>query len=210
MKKNIVTFIVIAATLLGAGTLSAQSKKENSEKNKGSKGKVEQAEKGGKGIAGSDEMKELGLTADQGKKIQAIHQKYKGQMDALKEDKDKTALKNLREKKQAEIKAVLTPEQAQKWQAMKEEKEGERMAEHQDELKEKLGLTDDQAAKIQALHAKYKSQKDALKADATKTEEQKKEAMKAIHKSKQEEMKAILSPEQLQKFEAMKKEHGPK
>ena len=76
---------------------------------------------------------ELNLNADQTAKVKAINQKYAEQAKAAHEakadgDKGKTkgANKDLRAQHDAELKKVLTKEQAAKWEQLKSERKGQR------------------------------------------------------------------------------------
>jgi Spy/CpxP family protein refolding chaperone len=70
-----------------------------------------------------DGMQALNLSADQQAKIKAIHEQEKAEADKLKNtkltlDEHKAKRKELHDKYQAQVKAVLTAEQAQKMEAM--------------------------------------------------------------------------------------------
>ncbi len=76
---------------------------------------------------------ELGLSADQTAKVKAINQKYAEKAKAAHEAKPdgekgklKGANKDLRAQHDAELKKVLTKEQAAKWEQLKSERKGER------------------------------------------------------------------------------------
>jgi len=79
-------------------------------------------EKGGKGHKGHMEKmaKCLDLTAEQQEQVKAIHEKYCEQMKAA----DKDAKKVVREQMIAEISAILTPEQQEKFAAKRKEHKG--------------------------------------------------------------------------------------
>lgn len=90
--------------------------------------------------------KELSLDTEQAAKIEAINLKYADQVEAMRAEREaerEARLKDgkgkaMREAHDAEIKAVLTPEQYVKWQAQKEEmkaKHMEKRKEHMDRKK---------------------------------------------------------------------------
>ncbi|MDX1652700.1 MAG: Spy/CpxP family protein refolding chaperone [Brumimicrobium sp.] len=72
--------------------------------------------------------KELDLTEDQAKKLEAIHDKYKAKEEAQREQMKalREEMKKLREAKHEEVKAILTPEQAKKMEEKMEERKEER------------------------------------------------------------------------------------
>jgi Spy/CpxP family protein refolding chaperone len=127
----------------------------------------------------------LSLTADQKAKIKAIHQADRQQFNAIltpaqqaqiKQDQQtgdrggwverlkrlnftpeqKTKLEQLKTNTEAQMGAVLTPEQRQKTQAMKEERGGMK------NVWQSLNLTADQKAKIKAIHQANHEQFKAL------------------------------------------------
>jgi Spy/CpxP family protein refolding chaperone len=69
-----------------------------------------------------------------------------------------------------------------------------------------LNLTQDQKTKMNDLRKNFKEQRDAIKNDASLTQEQKKTKMQELNKTQREQMKNILTPEQQQKMQANKKE----
>ena len=79
--------------------------------------------------------KDLGLTADQKAKMKEIGQSLKGKMMAIKsdatltKDQKKTQLGEVAKSHQTEVKALLSPEQFTKWEAMKKEHRG-KMKQH--------------------------------------------------------------------------------
>ncbi|MDO5615949.1 MAG: hypothetical protein Q4G16_07155 [Cruoricaptor ignavus] len=65
--------------------------------------------------------KELNLTNAQVEKINALHAKHKAQNQELRQKNSEVAKQN-RQQKEAEMKAILTPEQYTKWQEKKQER----------------------------------------------------------------------------------------
>ena len=91
---------------------------------------------------------------------------------------------------------------------------GEKAGHHRGELAEKLGLTDDQKAKLEPIFQKERADIKAIIDNTTLTKEQKHEQISAIREATAPQVKAILTPEQYQKWEALKAEwkerHGGK
>jgi Spy/CpxP family protein refolding chaperone len=189
--KTVKKIIVLVLAISLASVLQAQSNKTA----KGKKGEMYQ---------------ELGLTKEQGQQLKTIHQKYDKEFDKVKDnssltkEQKKESLIKLREQKSTEVKAILTEEQFKKWEAIKEEKKEAKVQEKTDDLKKELGITDEQATQLKAIHEKYKPQFKAIKDDTTKTEEQKKAALKTLKEAEKTELKTILSEEQLKKWETYK------
>ena len=164
-----------------------------------SKGDFEHARQGEKEGRLERLSKELGLTDEQKRQLEAA---FKAQQDA--------------------IKSILTPEQLAKWEELKAQHRGDRdenkeAQNHEGEhwknggpvehLAKELGLSDAQKSQIQAL---FKAQQPAIKAireNTSLTPEQKKEQVSAIFEGIKQQIKSILTPEQQQKFAAMK---GPR
>lgn len=79
-------------------------------------------------------VKELGLTPEQDAKILAIEEQYRADAKVLSASKAETKQRHadalaLREKKEAQMKAVLTPAQYERYTAMKKEKRSASMKE---------------------------------------------------------------------------------
>lgn len=69
-------------------------------------------------------------------------------------------------------------------------------------MKETLGLTDDQSAKLLAIFQKSRESGKALREDTATPQDQKRAKFEELMKSTREEVAAVLTPEQKQKFEA--------
>ena len=73
-------------------------------------------------------------------------------------------------------------------------------------MKEKLGLTNDQAAKLKAHNEATHSKIKAIQENQNLTMDQKKTQIKALKDASKAERKNILTAEQIQKMDEMKKE----
>ena len=69
---------------------------------------------------GGDMMKELGLTPEQETKVKAAREEMMTAMKALAPEDKRTKGKEIREAFAAKLKAILTPEQFEKWQKQME------------------------------------------------------------------------------------------
>jgi hypothetical protein len=162
----------------------------------------------------AEKMKaELSLSDVQYTNIKSIHQKYKDKHKAIKKDSTLTGeskankLKALKDEREKEVNAVLTPEQITQWKAYKAEKKEarkEHRAEvkeaHEAKLKSDLSLSDEQFTKLQAANKSFKEKRKALPKESAKSEHKKlaDEHLAAV--------KAILTPEQFQKWQTMNEE----
>jgi protein CpxP len=79
---------------------------------------------------------------------------------------------------------------------------------HLQALSEKLGLTDDQKAKIEPIFKGQKEQLKALKADTSLTDDVRKATRHDIMSAGQQQIRVLLTADQQQKFDAMSKHHG--
>lgn len=70
----------------------------------------------------------------------------------------------------------------------------------------KLGLTDDQTAKLEPILGDSQQKMAALRANTSLTPDQRREQMKAIHKDTQSQLSSVLSPDQMQQLRSSR--HG--
>ncbi len=83
-------------------------------------------------------------------------------------------------------------------------KKGEGHNGHRGEgLKKKLGLTDDQAAKLKALHASHKSKTQAIRENTSLTKDQRKAQMAEVKAAQDQEIKGILTADQYTQYTQM-------
>lgn len=82
-------------------------------------------------------------------------------------------------------------------QKMKGKREGEKM-------KQELGLTPDQQKQMKESNQNFKTQKEAIKNDASLSDAAKKEKFKALHAERKAKMATILTPDQQKKMKEMK------
>ncbi len=73
-----------------------------------------------------------------------------------------------------------------------------------------LNLSDAQKAQMKANKESMKQQSDAIKNDASLSQDQKKAKLEALHKSQKDKMSSVLTAEQKAKIEAYKKDHKNK
>ena len=160
-------------------------------------------------------MKALNLSDAQKVDFKASNENYKMQLNALKKNENITVKDArdqrfaLRKEHQAKMMGILTPEQQNKLAQLKNDREARRAvmgAKKMDKLKEKLNLSDEQVAKInagrQAEHAQIKGIRDNNQLSRTEMKQQ----MIAVKTQGKDNFKSILTADQAAKMEAYKKE----
>ena len=201
MKKIIAFTLILAVAGFSA---SAQERREM----KGQKHGMHQGQKG-------DMMKDLNLTDAQKAQLKADRETFKAKMEALRKDENitvkemKAREKAIHEEQRAKMQALLTPEQKAKIAAERANMETKRKtmdAQRGQAMKEKLGLSNEQAEKLKAQNQEAHSKIKAIQDNQSLTMDQKKEQMKAVKEASQAQRKNILTAEQLKKMEEMKKE----
>ena len=162
-----------------------------------------------------DMVKDLNLTDAQKAQLKVNREAGKAKMEALNKQ-DNLTVKEMRERKaalmqeqKASMQALLTPEQKATLAADKSNMVGKRKnmnGQRGEAIKEKLGLSNDQATKLkahnQATHAKIK----AIQNNQSLNVEQKKAQMKAVKETAKTQRNSILTTAQIQKMDEMKKE----
>ena len=160
-------------------------------------------------------IKDLNLSDNQKAALKANREANKAKMEALKQQ-DNLTVKEMRERKAAlmqeqksQMENLLTAEQKATVASRKTSMDGKRKqmdGQRGEAMKEKLGLSNNQGARLKALneatHAKIK----AVQANVSLTQEQKKTQTKAIKEAAKTERQNILTAEQFQKMKAAKKE----
>ena len=183
---------------------SAQERREM----KGQKHGMHHGQKG-------DMMKDLNLTDAQKAQMKADRENYKAKMEALKKDENitvkemKARQKAIHDEQKAKMQALLTPEQKAKIASDRANMETKRKAmdgQRAEVMKEKLGLSNEQAEKLKAQNQEAHSKIKAIQDNESLTMDQKKEQMKAVKEASKAQRKNILTAEQIKKMEEMKKD----
>lgn len=208
--KRILTLSV--AALLFAGSAMAQDVQKDAKKDKAGK---EWKKDGRHGKHKGGFGKELNLTDAQKQQIKALNEEYRGKMKALRSNDDaklgdvKKQSQALKEEQRAKMQNILTAEQKAKLAEQKEQRKTEakaKGAKRFEQMQKDLNLTADQSAKLKTQNEQFRTQAEAIKNNASLSQDQKKEQFKALMQQRKESMKSILTAEQLQKMEAKRKE----
>lgn len=204
--------IAASAFFLIAGSAQAQSTQKDSTFRKQQHGNFQR--KPGMG------MKDLNLTDAQKKQFKDLHDNYSKQFadlrnnKSLSADEQKTKMHALRKEQYGKMQSILTDEQKTKMAAQRKDwgkkgdfahKGGQARGKGFEQMKTKLGLTDDQSAKLKANREAFHTKAKAIRENTSLTDEQKKEQVKALAQQNRESMKSILTPEQIEKMKAGRK-----
>ncbi len=170
----------------------------------------------GKRHHGDMDMKKLDLTEDQKAKFKSQNESFHQQMEELKKNDNITVkewrakAESLRKEHKARIEGLLTPDQKQKLEKMKVEgrqREEGMMKERAERMKTRLGLSEEQSAKMESNRKEMGEKMKAIRENSSLGDDQKREQMKELHKKQQENMKSILTEEQLKKLKEAHREH---
>ena len=208
MKKIITSALVLALTI---GAAQAQSTSTE-------KGKDHRKEQR------MDKFEGLNLTADQKAKLKSIREEQKKEMQALKANKSVTQEQRqaLHKKYREQMESVLTADQKQQLAKMKEERKASAKKgdfngsgrkgdfKRRGDFEKELGLTQEQKDKMAKIRTDYRSQFETVRNDNSLTKEQKKTKMHDLMKAQQEQMKTVLTKAQIEKMQSLKKDRSSK
>lgn len=212
MKKLL---IAASALFLLAGAATAQS--DTAKVKKHQRGDFAR-HKGDRGF------QKLNLTEEQKKQFKAQGEAFRKQAKELRDnsslnaEEKKTKLKALRKEQFEKTQSLFTAEQKAQMAANRKA-EGEKgfrkggnrgfdRTKGMEQMKTKLGLTDDQSAKLKTSQQGFREKMKAIHSDSKLTTEQKKEQVKSLAKEQRESMKSILTPEQMEKLKSGRKHKG--
>lgn len=158
---------------------------------------------------GGIEFQKLNLTDAQKEQMKAQRENFRKQMDELKKNENitvkewKTSMENLRKDQKTKMESILTTEQKAQLEKMK----SERKAIHEvdakariEKMKIHLGLTEEQAAKIEKNRKEMGEKMKAIRENKSLSDEKKREEMKELMKKQKENMKSVLTEEQMKKM----------
>jgi Spy/CpxP family protein refolding chaperone len=175
-------------------------------------------------IRQTEKMKSVLLLSEtQYATIKSINENYAGKFAAIskaeesKKEEQHSAKKDLRLQKEKEVNAVLTPEQQEKWKSYKHEKKvtskkhkGDRKGHPKNNIKETLGLSGDQANRLEEIRKGFKEKRDAIKNDKTLSEDQIKIKLESLKSEHELAVKTILSEEQFKKWNELRADRKAK
>ena len=163
------------------------------------------------------DMKQLNLTETQKEQFKAQKESFHKQMEELKKN-DNITVKEWKNRKEAlhkdqktKMQAILTSDQKTQIEKMKAEHKAMNEIDakaRMEKMKLRLGLTDEQAAKLKNNRTEMMEKMKALKENDKMDADKKKEQIKELMKKQKEQMKSILTEEQMKKLQEGQK-HGP-
>ena len=162
-------------------------------------------------------MEQLNLTPEQKSQLKSLHESNKLQRDAIKndatltQDQKRAKMKDLQKSQSDKFNSILTPDQLAKRNAyIQKMKANGKMHGKQSgfgnhrkgNMMANLNLTPDQKSQMKAMYESNKQQRDAIKNDASLTDDQKTEKMRDLQKSQSDKFNSILTPDQQAKRKA--------
>ena len=164
---------------------------------------------------------ELTLSEDQYARLKKVNDEFESEMRRMRADTALTREKAIAgrkismDKRSAAVKEILTKEQYEKWMAMKpadsrKARQGRSRGngyQSSEDLKEALGLSDDQTKKVKQYNAEMTGKFQKLRADTTVARENRMSAFKEIVADRNEKIRKVLTEDQYEKFLAFEKEH---
>lgn len=164
---------------------------------------------------GGMDLKALNLTDAQKEQLKKQREDFRKEMEALKKNDNitvkewRTKMESLRKEQKSGLEKVLTADQKAQLEKMKADgkaRQEEMMKKRGDMMKTRLGLTDEQAAKMEQNRKTMGDKMKALRENKSLNEDARREQVKEIMKEHKENLKSILTEEQLKKM----REGGPR
>jgi Spy/CpxP family protein refolding chaperone len=190
-------FIAVSALLLTTGGLQAQTNGSTKEATSSQTTRKQ----------GRKALAQLHLTDAQKKQAKEIRESYRKQDQELrsntqlsKTELDKQ-LKALHQDQKEKMQGILTADQkAQLAKSGRHKGQDKHHPANIDQMKSRLGLTDEQTTQIKANRTDFQTKMKAIRADQNLTAEQKKEQLQTLSKEQRTKMQSILTPEQKAKM----------
>ncbi len=166
-----------------------------------------------------DKVSQLNLTQEQKEKLKAQKEAMKIQRDAIKnssasEETKKQQMQELKEKQKQQIKQILTAEQQKQLKEnMSHRSHDGKMKDRKvagKDMKNELGLSNEQSVKMKAINQDFKTKAQAIKANTSLSEEAKKAQLQTLKKQTMSSRQGLLTPDQQKKAAEMKKHHADK
>lgn len=159
------------------------------------------------------EFQKLNLTEDQKVRFKSQNETFRKQMEELKKNDNITVKdwraksEDLRKQYKANMEGILNGDQKiqlEKMKAEAKEKQSVRAKESGLKMRATLGLTDEQADKMQANRKEMGEKMKAIQGNNSLSDKQEEEQMKELMKKQKEYTKSVLTEEQLKKLKETK------
>lgn len=165
------------------------------------------------------DLQQLNLSEDQKAKFKAEKENFRQLMEDLKKSDQLTVkvwrekMESIRKEHHQKMQSILSADQKAQLEKMKTEGKArhEEMMKKRDEMmKTRLGLTDDQAARLEKGRKETGEKIKAIREDKSLSEDKKREQIRDLMKSQHESLKSILTEEQLKKMKEGRKSGPPR
>jgi Spy/CpxP family protein refolding chaperone len=193
MKK-----IILSALALAVATLTIQAQDMPGKKHHS------------KGRHHAEVFQQLNLTEDQQTQVKTINDDFRKQVQELKKNENitvkdqKDRMQALRNDHKTKMQNLLTSDQKAQLEKMKQDRKATHEVDAKakmDKMKIRLGLSDDQVARLKKSRTETAAKMKAIHENASLTDDQKKEQAKELMKQRKENLKSILTEEQLKKMQ---------
>jgi Spy/CpxP family protein refolding chaperone len=203
MKKSL---MMVMLTMISAFTFAQSHDRGHEKHGKHGDGQIEKMKA------------DLALTDNQYASIKDISEKYSAKQKALRGDSSArnekyATMKTLRQEKEKEIQAVLTPEQKTKWATFnaqhdqaRKAKSKERLESRDAKMKSALSLSDDQFAKMQMENKTFREKVMTLRDQSKNEKSRDNSAFKKLKTEHDAAIKNILTEDQFKKWTDSKRE----
>ncbi len=223
MKKIITGLFAIAAF---AFSVSAQTTDNNGDKKWNKDGQPGTHRDRGERM---ENLEKLNLSADQKQQMKTINEDFRTKMQLLNKNENITVKdlraqrKTLLQERKNKIAAILTPGQRTQFEQfaqrgpgknrdnfgdrgdMMDRGRGEGMhGDRLNQMKNDLGLTDDQVAKIKANGETFRQREQAIRDNQSLTPDKKREQSMNLRKEREKSLKSFLTADQIAKLQQMK------
>ena len=164
-----------------------------------------------KGFKGSENFDKLNLTDAQKAQIKTANESFRQQMKDLHKqgnitvDEQKQKRESLVKDHREKIAAILTPEQRQQAETLRNDFKGGRDGARGDRfegLTKDLNLTPDQSAKIASINSTFKTNLQNIRQNTSLKQDQKREQMRSLMKQHRSDMEALLTDDQKEQMKS--------
>jgi Spy/CpxP family protein refolding chaperone len=149
-------------------------------------------------------MRQLNLSDAQREQLRTIRQETRAQAEQLRQANDRDAVRALHRAARLRVEAVLTPAQRQQAETLRQQARAEHVARRVSRMRERLSLTDAQAAAVQGVFEQASARRHAARQGAGQgaTREERQATRQAARQQVDAELARILTPAQMTQLQA--------